>query len=147
MIEAVFGFVGTLLVIAALLCRKISRSLFLLFLGSITLAVDIALLSGIVSGVIVAGLYAGAMVAMILVWLMLVEEEKTIVDLVYLSSIIGSLATGLIILYGVSSQIGGSTVLLDRPIVAEDIIAVVLALIVSSIGVVYILGGEKTWIR
>lgn len=147
MIEAVFGFVGTLLIIAALLCRKISRSLFLLFLGSITLAVDIALLSGIVSGVIVAGLYAGAMVAMILVWLMLVEEEKTIVDLVYLSSIIGSLATGLIILYGVSSQIGGSTVLLDRPIVAEDIIAVVLALIVSSIGVVYILGGEKTWIR
>ncbi|RLE59094.1 MAG: hypothetical protein DRJ35_06525 [Thermoprotei archaeon] len=147
MIEAVFGFVGTLLVIAALLCRKISRSLFLLFLGSITLAVDIALLSGIVSGVIVAGLYAGAMVAMILVWLMLVEEEKTIVDLVYLSSIIGSLATGLIILYGVSSQIGGSIVLLDRPIVVEDIIAVVLALIVSSIGVVYILGGEKTWTR
>jgi len=80
-IEAVFGFVGTLLVIAALLCRKISRSLFLLFLGSITLAVDIALLSGIVSGVIVAGLYAGAMVAMILVWLMLVEEEKTCLQL------------------------------------------------------------------
>jgi len=64
-----------------------------------------------------------------------------------LSSIIGSLATGLIILYGVSSQIGGSIVLLDRPIVVEDIIAVVLALIVSSIGVVYILGGEKTWTR
>lgn len=144
MIDVFFGLVGTLFVIASLLCRKISRSLFLLFLGSITIAVDIALLSGMVSGVIIAGLYAGAMVAMMLVWLMLIEEEKTAVDLIYLSSILGSLATGLIVFHGVLSSTRAA-VLLDRPIVAEDIISVVLALIVSSIGVVYLLGGERRW--
>lgn len=147
MIEAFFAATGAGLVVAALLCRDVSRSLFLLFLGSLTLALDIALLAGVISGVIVASLYAGALVAMILVWLMLVEKEKVRVDLVYAASVLGSLVSGLVLYYVLAFKGVLATRFLERPIVLEDVLSIVLALMVASIGVVHMLGGERLWTR
>ncbi len=129
------------LIVAALLCKRLNRALALLFAGSLTLAIDIAALAGFASGVIVAALYAGALVAMILVWLMLLEEEKTRVDAIYLASVALAAASGLLLLPRGAALLGGGAPEPWSPGLL-DVGSLMLVLAAASIGVVHILGGD-----
>jgi len=138
--EAAAAVAGGGMVVAALLTRRLNRALALLFAGSLTLAIDIAVLSGFVAGVVVATLYAGALVAMVLVWLALLEEEEAPRDKVYLASVAAAAAAGLLLLshtWGVAA--GGCA---DLTPTMMDVGCVLLALAAASIGIVRLLGGE-----
>ncbi len=138
-IEVFFSLAGAGLIAAALLCRKPNRAITLLFYGSLSVSVAVAALAGFAPGVVVAVLYAGALVAMMLVWLVTFKEEKTGGDAIsYIAVALAAALTALLLgaPHGPSVSAAYTPGLLD-------VASLVLALAVASIGIVHLLGGEK----
>lgn len=145
MIGEVLGVVGGALVLAALASKRMTVSILLLFIGSLLVGFAVAEHSGPIAGMVVAALYAGALVTLILISLTLVsEEEKIKLDQVYAAALALALPVAILLIYMFSSVSYSPHKAAARIIGEEDVGAFVLILVTASIGVVTILrGGEK----
>ncbi len=125
---------GLALVVWALFSRRTTFSLLAMSAGSTMVALAISELAGWVPALLVAALFAGALVALMVVWLVVVAREETRIDttsalaLVFMSltvfSLLLLLGTGRIKLGdGISSRVAEDT---DFALLAVLLITVLL---------------------
>lgn len=134
---------GVVLVIAALFVQRTTASLMLMSAGSAVLSLVIAGLAGPLSGILVAALYAGALIAMMAIWLILAETEEARRDATYWVAVaffLLALPAGLLLAWKVAPFTGER---LMRAVSHEDILLLSLILIVSASGAPYVLGGDR----
>ncbi|MEZ0346292.1 MAG: hypothetical protein ABWK01_07065 [Infirmifilum sp.] len=135
--------VGVSLVLAALFASRVSLSLLLMSLGSAVLSLAIAALAGPLSGILVAALYAGALIALMAVWLVLAGSEQARRDAVYwvaIAFLLLALPAGLLIITMSGTQ---QVIVVNRGLSTEDVMLLAVILMVASGGVPYVLGGDK----
>lgn len=88
MIAEFFSLAGLLLVLYALYARRIALSLLALATGSVMIAYAISELAGWVVALLVASLYAGALVALMAAWAVIVAREEARVDTIYVLALV-----------------------------------------------------------
>ncbi|MEM0087825.1 MAG: hypothetical protein QXS92_04420 [Thermofilum sp.] len=135
--------VGVALVLAALFAQRATASLLLMSAGSAVLSLVIAAFAGPLSGVLVATLYAGALIAMMAIWLILAEAEEAKRDALYwvaVAFLLLALPAGLLAAWRPVLQLQAPPA---RVVSLEDILILSLILVVAAGGVPYVLGGER----
>lgn len=135
--------VGVVLVLAALFVRRVTASLLLMFAGSAVLSLAVAALAGALGGVLVASLYAGALIALMAIWLILAETEEVRRDAVYwvaVAVLLLALPAGLLATWGLAPQAPAQ---FTRSVSLEDILLLSLILMVAAGGAPHVLGGER----
>lgn len=135
--------VGVALVLAALFAHHTTASLLLMSAGSAVISLAIAALAGPLSGVLVATLYAGALIAMMAIWLILAEAEEAKRDTLYwvaVAFLLLALPAGLLAAWKAAVQ---PPTPLVRAVDLGDVLLLSLILMVAAGGVPYVLGGER----
>lgn len=143
MMLEIYLILGAVLVIAALFTPRTAQSLLLLFSGSLLLSLAVAELCGRLCGILVATLYAGALIALMAVWLILAEAEEARRDAVYWVAVtlmaIALPAVLLTLWAGGAEVVGGAM----REVALSDLLLLALVLVVAAGGAPYILWGER----
>jgi hypothetical protein len=143
MMLEIYLILGAVLVIAALFTPRTAQSLLLLFSGSLLLSLAVAELCGRLCGILVATLYAGALIALMAVWLILAEAEEARRDAVYWVAVtlmaIALPAVLLTLWAGGTEVVGGAM----REVALSDLLLLALVLVVAAGGAPYILWGER----
>jgi polyferredoxin len=137
---------GAALALAALFTPRTAQSLLLLFGGTSLLSLAVAALCGPLCGVVVATLYAGALVALMAVWLILAETEEARRDAIYWVAVALMMIALLAVLLtawaegaSATSAVGSAA----REISPSDLLLLASVLVVAAGGAPYVLWGEK----
>lgn len=144
MIEEFLSILGVITIMAAFLIKRTSYSLLLLFIGSFLVCLEIAVASGPVVGLIVLSLYVGAVNTLILISLMLVPEEEIKLDWLHIASVlIASILLVLLITFLYKFSPVKMLTPAKRSLTIEDLGSIALVLMVSSVGVSFLLKGDE----
>jgi len=141
----VLAALGAILTLSALLARRISLAVVLLFFGSLFVGFAIAVLASPAAGAVVATLYAGLLVTLIVVALMVVVEEKELrLDSKHFYAVVlgipaAYLLAAALIEHGKPGAFG-----ILRTVSAADVGAVALLAVATALGIAIALwGGEE----
>ncbi|UNQ73100.1 hypothetical protein [Infirmifilum sp. NZ] len=145
MLVEVFCLLGLAFVLWGLFSRRTTFSLLSLSAGSIMVAFAISELAGWVPAMLVASLYAGALVALMTVWVIVVAGEKARIDTIYTLALVFMFLIVLAALLLISSNqasLAGRAVLREADY--RDFSLLTILLLVALLGGVHTVrgGGE-----
>ena len=145
MMELVFAFFGTIFIIGGLLSKRITPALLLLALGTTFVALAIGLLVNTTAGLLVSTVFAGALVALMALWLIIAEEETTRADPINVLSLafMVLLSFALMVFIAFKYHPTRNPYLYIRNMTETDLELAFLAMLVSVTGALYLLRGDK----
>ncbi|MEM1619421.1 MAG: hypothetical protein QXU97_04370 [Fervidicoccaceae archaeon] len=147
MIGEALAAVGAVLVLLALVVRRLSVAVVSLFFGSALAGLSIAMLVSPAAGVVVATLYAGLLVTLILIALAVVptspEEMEPRIDYGHFLALVFGLSSTYLISVLVLEHAGLLGLSEPRAMAIQDVGALALLMLTTAIGVVMSMWGVE----
>ncbi|ABL78473.1 hypothetical protein [Thermofilum pendens] len=144
MIEELLSVLGAVIIVGALYSKRVSLSLLLLSLGTVLVAMSIGLLVGATAGILVATVFAGALVALLSLWLIVTEKEEARADSIYVVAAVFFvlITVAFAVLLAFAYRLSPVPVIL-RKFTAEDAYLLLTLLLVSVTSSIYVLRGDR----